>query len=241
MNREKMANDTEEHSFSIKEWAEEDRPREKLEAKGAEALTKAELLAILIGSGTQKKSAVELMAELMRECDDKLILLSRMTVDELTKIQGIGPAKAITIMAAMELGRRRAQEEVTATLTQVKDAEQVYRYMRPLMRDKNHEECWVLLLNNNARLIKRVRLSLGGRTETLVDVRILLKAALLAEATMMVLVHNHPSGSCRPSREDVNLTEHVKKAGMTMNIKLLDHVIVADGDYYSFSENGKLD
>ncbi|MBQ5461908.1 MAG: hypothetical protein IIT55_08725, partial [Bacteroidaceae bacterium] len=145
-----MANDTEEHSFSIKEWAEEDRPREKLEAKGAEALTKAELLAILIGSGTKKKSAVELMAELMRECDDKLVLLSRMTVDELTKIQGIGSAKAITIIAAMELGRRRSQEEVTMTLMQVKDAGQIYRYMHPLMRDLNYEECWALLLNNNA-------------------------------------------------------------------------------------------
>lgn len=235
-----MANDTEEHSFSIKEWAEEDRPREKLEAKGAEALTKSELLAILIGSGTKKKSAVKLMEELMRECDDKLVLLSRMTVDELTKIQGIGSAKAITIIAAMELGRRRSQEEVTMTLMQVKDAGQIYRYMHPLMRDLNYEECWALLLNNNARLIKRVKLSQGGRTETLVDVRILLKHALLAEATSMILVHNHPSGSCRPSKEDIRLTEHVKTAGTTMNIKLLDHVIVTDGDYYSFSEDGKL-
>ena len=229
-----------EKKLTIKEWNEEERPREKLELKGPESLTKAELLAILICSGTKKKSAVELMAELMRECDDKLVLLSRMSIDELTQIPGIGPAKAITIKAAMELGNRRTQEETTVVLEQIKDAEQIYRYMRPLMRDLNYEECWALLLNNNARLIKRVKLSQGGRTETLVDVRILLKHALLAEATSMILVHNHPSGSSRPSKEDNRLTEHVKNAGMTMNIKLLDHVIVTDGDYYSFSEDGKL-
>jgi DNA repair protein RadC len=229
-----------EKKLTIKEWNEEERPREKLESKGPESLTKAELLAILIGSGTKKKSAVELMAELMRECDDKLVLLSRMSIDELTQISGIGPAKAITIEAAMELGNRRTQEETTVVLEQIKDAGQIYRYMHPLMRDLNYEECWALLLNNNARLIKRVKLSQGGRTETLVDVRILLKHALLAEATSMILVHNHPSGSCRPSKEDIRLTEHVKTAGTTMNIKLLDHVIVTDGDYYSFSEDGKL-
>ena len=142
-----------------------------------------------------------------------------------------------TMLDNLKLGYGGTKTEMERLL---KDAGQIYRYMHPLMRDLNYEECWALLLNNNARLIKRVKLSQGGRTETLVDVRILLKHALLAEATSMILVHNHPSGSCRPSKEDIRLTEHVKTAGMTMNIKLLDHVIVTDGDYYSFSEDGKL-
>lgn len=225
---------------NIKELAIEDRPREKLYQRGEEALTTAELLAILIGSGTSKKSAVELMREVMRDCDDKLILLSRLSVEELMRYNGVGEAKAITIKAAMELGRRRATEEKASALQVIDNSRQIYEYMRPQLADLVHEECWVLLLNHSQRLIKRVRISQGGRTGTQVDVRILLKQALLAEALAIVLVHNHPSGSCRPSRDDDQLTEAVKRATQAVNIRLIDHVIVTDGDYYSYAENGKI-
>lgn len=226
--------------LNIKELSADDRPREKLLAKGSEALSKAELLAILIGSGSATKNAVELMVEVLRDCDDRLILLNRLSVEELMKYKGIGEAKAITLKAAMELGRRRAQEEALTDLKVISTAQQIYEYMLADIRELTHEESWVFLLNNSSRLIKRVRLSQGGRTETSVDVRILLRHALLAEATSVILVHNHPSGSCRPSQEDNRLTERVNQACRTVNIRLIDHVIVTDGDYYSFSENGKL-
>jgi DNA repair protein RadC len=226
--------------LNIKELSADDRPREKLMTKGPEALSNAELLAILIGSGSPSKNAVELMTEVLHDCDDLLILLHRLSVEELMKYNGIGEAKAITLKAAMELGRRRAQEEATTKLKTITSAEQIYEYMHPDVRELTHEESWVFLLNNSSRLIKRVRLSQGGRTETSVDVRILLRHALLAEATSVILVHNHPSGSCRPSPEDNRLTERVQQACRTVNIRLVDHVIVTDGDYYSFNENGKL-
>ncbi|MDO4993457.1 MAG: DNA repair protein RadC [Bacteroidales bacterium] len=226
--------------LNIKELSADDRPREKLLAKGSEALSKAELLAILIGSGSPTKNAVELMKEVLRDCDDRLILLNRLSIEELMKYNGIGEAKAITLKAAMELGRRRAQEEALTDLKVIRTAQQVYEYMRPDVRELTHEESWAFLLNNSIRLIKRVRLSQGGRTETSVDVRILLRHALLAEATCVILVHNHPSGSCRPSQEDNRLTERVSQACRAVNLRLIDHVIVTDGAYYSFSEDGKL-
>ncbi|MCR4612556.1 MAG: DNA repair protein RadC [Bacteroidaceae bacterium] len=226
--------------LNIKELSADDRPREKLLAKGSEALSKAELLAILIGSGSPTKNAVELMKEVLRDCDDRLILLNRLSIEELMKYNGIGEAKAITLKAAMELGRRRAQEEALTDLKVIRTAQQVYEYMRPDVRELTHEESWAFLLNNSSRLIKRVRLSQGGRTETSVDVRILLRHALLAEATCVILVHNHPSGSCRPSQEDNRLTERVSQACRAVNLRLIDHVIVTDGAYYSFSEDGKL-
>ncbi len=226
--------------MNIQELSAEDRTREKLLEKGSEALSKAELLAILIGSGSATKNAVELMVEVLRDCDDRLILLNRLSVEELMKYKGIGEAKAITLKAAMELGRRRAQEEALTDLKVISTAQQIYEYMHADVRELTHEESWVFLLNNSSRLIKRVRLSQGGRTETSVDVRILLRHALLAEATSVILVHNHPSGSCRPTQEDNRLTERVNQACRTVNIRLIDHVIVTDGDYYSFSENGKL-
>ncbi|MCM1312720.1 MAG: DNA repair protein RadC [Bacteroides sp.] len=226
--------------LSIKNWAEEDRPREKLLAKGADALTKAELLAILIGSGTPKKSAVELMTDVLRDCDNKLSRLSRMSVAELMAYNGIGEAKAVTLKAAAEIGRLRAEEDALSDVLQFRDSSQIYKYMLPLMRDLNHEECWALMLNNNARLMKRVRISMGGMTETSVDVRVLMKEALLSDATCVVLVHNHPSGACRPSSDDIRLTEKVSEAGKIMSIRLIDHLIVTDGKYYSFADEGRL-
>ena len=226
-------------NLSIKNWAIEDRPREKLMEKGEEALTNAELLAILIGSGTLKKSAVDLMSEILGACDGKLSQLSLMTIDELMSYNGIGEAKAITIKAAAEIGRRRAMEN-SQSRTPLTNAADTYAVMHPIMQDLDHEEFWVLLLNNQARLIKKVRLSMGGITQTAVDVRHILRAALMANATSMVVCHNHPSGSLKPSSDDCHLTECIKQAAQTMNIRLIDHVIITDGNYYSFADNGKI-
>lgn len=229
--------------MSIKEWAEEDRPREKMMARGAQALTKAELLAIIIGSGTTKKSAVELMSEILRDCDGRLSNLSNMSLQALTSYDGIGPAKALSIMAAAEIGRRRSLES-SHDLLQIENAEDVMKYMRPKVQDLTHEESWVLLLNNNARILRCVHLSSGGLTETSVDVRMLLKEAILSNATAFILVHNHPSGKMIPSSADKDLTNRVQKAGQAVNIRMLDHVIVTDSsdmqDYFSFAENGYL-
>lgn len=229
--------------ISIKDWAEEDRPREKMMARGCQALTKAELLAIIIGSGTTKKSAVELMNEILKDCDGRLSNLSKMSLENLTRYDGIGPAKALSIMAAAEIGRRRA-EESTLDLKQIVNGADVMKYMRPKVQDLTHEESWVILLNNNANIIRCVHLSSGGITETSVDVRMLLKEALLSNATSFILIHNHPSGKLTPSRMDKELTEHVQKAGRAINIRMLDHVIVTDSadfnQYYSFAEEGYL-
>lgn len=224
---------------SIKSWAKEDRPREKMMDKGERALTDAELLAILIGSGTSKKSAVQLMKEVLDTCDNRLSMLSKMTIEELMSFNGIGDAKAVRIKAATEIGRRRALEKADA-INQIVTAEDVYMMMHPLMQDLTHEEFWILLLNNSARVLKKVRLSSGGLTQTAVDIRMILKEALMVDATNIIACHNHPSGSLRPSGDDINLTNKIKAAATTMNIHLLDHVIVTDGQYYSFADNGKI-
>lgn len=226
-------------SFTIKEWAKEDRPREKMMAKGESALSNAELLAILIGSGSPRQSAVELMQDVLRTCDGHLSLLSKLTVKELMAFNGIGEAKAITIKAAAEIGRRRAMERAD-DLQQLCNAEDTYLYMHPLMQDLICEEFWVILMNNASRVIKRVRISTGGLTATAVDIRMVLKEALLADATCMIVCHNHPSGKLRPSNDDLMLTERLNRACQTVNIKLIDHVIITDGGYYSFVDNGKI-
>lgn len=224
---------------TIKESAEQDRPREKLMAKGAEALSLAELLAILIGNGTTNKTAVELTQDILDDCEGSLANLSRMTLDELTSYNGIGEAKALSIIAAAEIGRRRTLESVNE-LTLFDSAKTTWQFMRPRIQDLSHEESWVLLLNNNSRLIRLVHISKGGLTETNVDLRVVFKHACMANATGIVLVHNHPSGRTNPSRADNELTRQVAKAGEIMNVRLIDHVIVTDSDYYSYAENGKL-
>lgn len=236
---EYKTNADEQKGFTIKEWSEEDRPREKLMAKGESALSNAELLAILIGSGTKKKSAVELMQDILRVCDGHLSRLSRMTITELMAFNGIGEAKAITLKAAAEIGRRRAMEKAD-DLPHVSNAQDVYTYMHPLMQDLPCEEFWLLLMNNASRVIKRVRISTGGLTATAVDIRVVLKEALLADATCFIVSHNHPSGSLRPSNDDQMLTNRLAQAAAQLNIKLIDHVIVTDGNYYSFADNGKI-
>lgn len=224
---------------TIHHLSEEDRPREKLMAKGVEALTNAELFAILIGGGTRKKTAVELMQDILNDCDNRLYNLNRLTLQDLMAYNGIGEAKALTIIAAAEVGRRRAIEKADE-IARFESGKVVFDYMQPRIQDLNHEESWVILLNNNAKLIHCAHLSKGGLTETAVDVRILLKQALLHDSTCFILVHNHPSGNMRPSNEDNRLTERVKKAAEVMNIRMLDHVIVSDSDYYSYAENGKI-
>lgn len=224
--------------LTINRWAEEDRPREKMMAKGAQALSNAELLAILIGSGNDEDSAVGLMQKVLASYDNSLDHVGRLSVDELCRFKGIGPAKAVTILAACELGRRRAVEQPERK--QVRSAAQVYDYFYPLMRDLAVEECHVLLLSQSSRIIDSVRIGMGGLTETTVDVRLILREALLKRATALILCHNHPSGSLRPSTHDDRLTRQVQEAAKLLNIGLLDHVIFADEGYYSYADEGKL-
>ncbi len=225
--------------LNINQWAAEDRPREKLERLGAAALSNAELLAILIGSGSTKESAVELMKRVMADCGNNLNTLGKLTVRELTKYNGVGPAKAITILAACELGKRR-QAERAADRADLGSATAIYNYMHPIMQDLDTEEAWVLLMNQNFKLIKSERISHGGISETAVDVRIIMREALLNNATIVALCHNHPSGNASPSRDDDRLTQIVKAASETMRIFFADHVVVTDGNYYSYREHGKL-
>ncbi|MCI6234975.1 MAG: DNA repair protein RadC [Prevotella sp.] len=225
--------------LSINEWAEEDRPREKLQALGAECLSNAELLAILIGSGSTDESAVALMKRIMNDCSNNLNTLGKMSIRELTAYKGMGPAKAITILAACELGKRRQKTQVEERRC-LSSPQDIYEYMHPTMQDLDVEEAWVLLLNQGFRLIKPVRLSHGGISETAVDIRLIMKEAIVNNATVIALCHNHPSNNLFPSRNDDNLTQNVKKACETMRIHFLDHVIVTDGAYYSYSEKGRL-
>lgn len=225
--------------LAVKQWAEEDRPREKLMGHGAETLSSAELLAILIGSGNTEESAVDLMKRILNDCGNQLGRLSKMSVEQLMSYKGIGEAKAITIKAACELGKRREMEEPQKRPTMDK-ARQIYDYLWPKMRDLDMEESYVLLLNHGFRLIDSVRLSHGGITETAIDVRVIMKHAILQNATIIVLAHNHPSGNLTPSRDDDMVTKKVQEACRTMRIVLADHVIITDGDYYSYAENGKL-
>lgn len=225
--------------LSINEWAEEDRPREKLQALGAECLSNAELLAILIGSGSTDESAVALMKRIMNDCSNNLNTLGKMSIRELTAYKGMGPAKAITILAACELGKRRQKTQVEER-RRLSSPQDIYEYMHPTMQDLDVEEAWVLLLNQGFRLIKPIRLSHGGISETAVDIRLIMKEAIVNNATVIALCHNHPSNNLFPSRNDDNLTRNVKKACETMRIHFLDHVIVTDGAYYSYSEKGRL-
>jgi len=225
--------------LTVKQLAEEDRPRERLMMHGAHALSSAELLAILIGSGNKDETAVDLMKRLLKDCDNNLAKLSKMSIDQLMTYNGIGEAKAITILAACELGRRR---EAAAMPERKKfaTAQDIYSHLWSRMRDLDVEESYVILMNQAFREIKTIRLSHGGITETAVDVRLIMKEALLANATTIALAHNHPSGNVHPSRDDERLTRKVSEACDTMRLHLLDHVIITDGNYYSFREQGKL-
>lgn len=225
--------------LNINQWSEEDRPREKLMRLGAEALSNAELLAILIGSGNTEESAVDLMKKILTDCKNSLNSLGKMSIKELMEYKGIGEAKAITILAACELGKRRQSEEV-AKRKDLGSSDAIYQFMHPKMQDLDKEEAWLIMLNQNYKLIKAERISYGGFTDTSVDVRVIVRNAVLNNATIVALVHNHPSNNTRPSKEDDRLTERIKKVCELMRLYLLDHIIVTDGAYYSYREQGRL-
>lgn len=225
--------------LSIANWAEEDKPREKLERLGAAALSNAELLAILVGSGSQEESAVDLMKRIMNGCDNSLNTLGKMTIRELTTYKGIGLAKAVTILAACELGKRRSLDRL-GVRPDLGSSRAVYEYMHPRMQDLDVEEGWILLMNQNFKLIKAECISHGGFTETAIDVRLVIKEALLNNATILALCHNHPSNNAVPSRQDDQLTDCIRQACKLMRIFFMDHVIVTDGTYYSYHDKGRL-
>ncbi len=225
--------------LTIANWAEDDQPREKLRDKGAQALSNAELLAILIGSGSPGVSAVELMQQVLNDCKNNLNTMGKMSIRQLMDYRGIGEAKAITILAACELGKRR-QEQSPLERPDLGTATRIYNYMRPKMQDLDTEEFWVLLLNQNYRLIKDIRISHGGISEVSVDVRIIMREAVLANATVLAVCHNHPSGSISPSRQDDQITQTIHRACDTMRLHFLDHLIITDGQYFSYHESGKV-
>ena len=224
--------------LTIAQWSEDDQPREKLRDKGPQSLSNAELLAILIGSGAPGTSAVELMQDILNDCNNNLNTLGKMSIRDLCTYKGIGEAKAISILAACELGKRR-QMESPEERPDLGTATRIYNHMHPVMQDLDVEEFWVLLLNQHYRLIKKVRISHGGITETAVDIRIIMKEAVLANCTILAICHNHPSGNLSPSRHDNELTKDIKRACELMRIHFLDHVIITDGQYYSYHEAGK--
>ena len=225
--------------LSIAQWSEDDQPREKLRDKGPQALSNAELLAILIGSGTPGMSAVDLKQDILRDCNNNLNTLGKMTIRQLCDYKGIGEAKAISILAACELGKRR-QMETPEERPDLGTATLIYNHMHPVLQDEDVEEFWILLMNQNHRLIKKIRIARGGISEVSVDVRIIIREAVLVNATIMAVCHNHPSGSLRPSSMDNDLTYAIQKACSLMRIKFLDHVIITDGAYYSYHEKGRI-
>ena len=225
--------------LNINQWAKEDRPREKLMQQGSSALSDAELLAILVGSGSAKEDAVTLMKRILSDCNNNLNTLGKMTIHQLCDYNGIGEAKAITILAACELGKRR-QMEAPEERPDLGTATRIYNHMHPILQDLDVEEFWLLLMNQNHRLIKKLRISHGGITEVAVDIRIIMREAVLANATILAVCHNHPSGNLCPSQTDNLLTNNLKNACDMMRIHFLDHVIITDGHYYSYHEEGQV-
>lgn len=225
--------------MNIKSWAEEDRPREKMLLKGKSALSDAELLAILIGTGTRNHTAIDLAKLVLRKYDNSIHKIAQATLAQLTEIHGIGEAKAISIMAACELARRKREYDTSKTYV-VNSSKLAYQYMLPFMEDLTHEEFWVLLLNNRMAVIKAECISKGGITGTVVDARMVFKLALESMATSMMLFHNHPSGTLNPSDSDLKITKEICAAGKLLNINVLDHIIISHQGYYSFIDEGKL-
>lgn len=231
--------DDEVTSFSIKNWKEDDRPREKMIVKGTSSLSDAELIAILIGSGNREESAVGLSKRILASVNNNLNALARVSVEQLMQFKGIGEAKAVSIVTALELGRRRRLEEalIQSKITSSKD---VFEVMQPILGDLQHEEFWVLYLNNFNKIIYKSQVSKGGITSTIVDSRLIFKKALELAAVGIVLVHNHPSGTLKPSESDKKLTQKIKIAGETLDIKMLDHLIITEKAYFSFADTNIL-
>ncbi len=224
-------------SNNLKTWSVEDRPREKVIANGVQYLSDSELLAILLGSGTRNMTVVELARQVLHKSGNSLHELGRQNISELVAIKGIGPAKAITLLAAMELGRRRGATQQTERIS-VKSSETVFNIFHPILGDLDHEEFWLLMLNRANRVLGRFKVSQGGLSGTVIDTRIILKKALDNLSSSIVVCHNHPSGNNQPSDADVKITNKLKKAAEMIEIKLLDHVIIADKSYFSFADEG---
>lgn len=226
--------------LNIKDWPEEDRPREKMLLKGVSALSDAELLGILIGSGNKSETAVELSQRILHSVSNNLNTLGKLEIKDLIKdFKGIGEAKAITIVAALELGKRRKLSEALVS-PQITSSKDVYDIFHPILADLKHEEVWVLFLNRANKVVKNIQISKGGLTATVVDIRLIMKEGIQSLASAMVLCHNHPSGNTQPSDDDDQITKRLKGAGHIMDIRLLDHIIVCDNSYYSYMDTGRI-
>ena len=227
----------EQNNFPITNWSEDDRPREKLMLKGKSALSDAELIAILIGSGNRNESAVDLSKRILSGVNNNLNALGKLSMASLIEYKGIGEAKAISIIAALELGRRRRTEEAVE-LVKITSSKAIFELMQPIVGKLPHEEFWIIYLNNSNKVLSKSQLSKGGITGTLVDVRIVFKKALELGATALILCHNHPSGTLVPSEADKHITRKLKLAGESLEVKVLDHVIVTENSYFSFVDSG---
>lgn len=232
-------NSSYESKISIKSWAEQDRPREKLLANGRRILSDAELIAILIGSGSRNESAVELSKRILNHYNNNLNSLGKLSVQELSKFKGIGEAKAISIIAALELGRRRKEEDISVKQI-ISSSKDIYNFLSAYFSDLAHEEFWIILLNRANKIIARTLISKGGQSGTVADPKIIFKNALENNAASIVLAHNHPSGNLKPSTADIQLTKKISEAGLLLDIAVLDHLIFGDGAYFSFADEGLL-
>lgn len=221
----------------INQWAEDDRPREKFLLKGKSSLSDSELLAILIGSGSRNESAVQLCQRILFSVNNNLNQLGKLSIKQLTEFKGIGEAKAISIVAALELGRRRRAEEAVE-LEKIASSRSVFDIMQPIIGELPHEEFWVLYLNNSNKVIHKAQLSKGGITGTIVDSRIIFKTALEYNATSLILTHNHPSGKLLASNADREITKKIKLAGQQLDIIVIDHIIITETSFYSFNDEG---
>ena len=226
-----------ENKIGIKAWAEEDRPREKLAGQGRRALTDAELIAILIGSGSRNETAVELSKRILHHYDNDFNKLGKASIIELSNFKGIGDAKAISIIAALEIGRRRNETESKA-LDIIGFSKDAYNIIRRHLVDLNHEEFWIILTGRSNKVLGKELVSKGGFSDVLIDIKVIFSAALQHKANGIILVHNHPSGSLKPSHEDIMLTKRIADAGKILDIKVTDHLIITDKGYYSFADDG---
>ncbi len=229
----------EENKLGIKSWAEEDRPREKMIEKGRHVLTEAELIAILIGSGSRDETAVELSKRILSSVGNNLNALGKLNINDLTRFKGIGEAKAVSVVAALELGRRRNETEIIKR-NKITSSKDVFDILKPILIDLPFEEFWLLILNRANLVIKKEMISRGGVSGTVVDTKIIFKAAIENYASSIIICHNHPSGNLKPSEADIRITKNIKEAGKLMEIPLLDHLIVAENGFYSFADEGML-
>ena len=226
-------------SLSIKNWSDDDKPREKLVQKGKAILSDAELIAILIGSGSRNESAVELSKRILASVNNNLNELGRLSIKQLMQFKGIGEAKAVTIAAALEMGRRRRGEEAQK-ITKISSSKSVFELLQPRLGELEHEEFWIVYMNNSNKVLHTAQLSKGGITGTLVDVRLVMKRALELGALALILAHNHPSGTLKPSAADKEITKKLSIAAQALDIKVLDHLIITQKEYFSFADEGVL-